>query len=84
MQFSTGIYLNIEGSQFLMKKTLVYLVVSFILLSIFATVAFGALTAEEIIKRRDNNEYFDTAKVEAEMVIINRNRRIVMPRVIMV
>jgi len=53
------------------------LVVSFILLSIFATVAFGALTAEEIIKRRDNNEYFDTAKVEAEMVIINRNRRIV-------
>ncbi|HBK69168.1 MAG TPA: outer membrane lipoprotein-sorting protein [Firmicutes bacterium] len=60
-----------------MKKTLVYLVVSFILLSIFATVAFGALTAEEIIKRRDNNEYFDTAKVEAEMVIINRNRRIV-------
>ena len=60
-----------------MKKTLVYLVVSFILLSILATVAFGALTAEEIIKRRDNNEYFDTAKVEAEMVIINRNRRIV-------
>ena len=40
-------------------------------------VAFGALTAEEIIKRRDDNEYYDSAMAEAEMVIINRNRRIV-------
>ncbi len=59
-----------------MKKTLVYLIVSLMLISIFTPVAFGALTAEEIIKRRDDNEYFDTAKVEAEMIIVNRNRRI--------
>lgn len=59
-----------------MEKTLVYLIVSLMLISIFTPVAFGALTAEEIIKRRDNNEYFDTAKVEAEMIIVNRNRRI--------
>jgi len=60
-----------------MKRKLVFLFVCFMLISIFATVALGALTAEEIIKRRDDNEHFETAQVEAEMVIINRNRRIV-------
>ena len=59
-----------------MKKR-VCLFVCAILISIFATVALSALTAEEIIKRRDANEYFATAQVEAEMVIINGNRRIV-------
>ncbi|NLW55101.1 MAG: outer membrane lipoprotein-sorting protein, partial [Firmicutes bacterium] len=58
-------------------KKLIYVVVCAVLISIFTTVALGALTAEEIIKRRDDNEHFETAQVEAEMVIINRNRRIV-------
>ncbi|NLC52759.1 MAG: outer membrane lipoprotein-sorting protein [Firmicutes bacterium] len=60
-----------------MKKSMVILIITFMLFSIFATVVWGALTAEEIIKRRDDNEHFETAQVEAEMVIINRNRRIV-------
>ncbi len=60
-----------------MKRKLIFLVVCFTLISIFATMALGALTAEEIIKRRDDNEHFETAQVEAEMVIINRNRQIV-------
>ncbi|NLW09041.1 MAG: outer membrane lipoprotein-sorting protein [Firmicutes bacterium] len=60
-----------------MKKTLVILLISCMLIAIFAAVAWGALTAEEIIRRRDDNEYYDSAKVEAEMIIINRNRRIV-------
>jgi len=60
-----------------MKKRLVIAVVISMLISIVASVALGALTAEEIIKRRDDNEYFDTAQVEAEMIIINRNRKIV-------
>jgi outer membrane lipoprotein-sorting protein len=58
-------------------RKLLCLVVGVVLLSIFNTTVWGALTAEEIIKRRDDNEHFETAQVEAEMVIINRNRRIV-------
>ena len=64
-----------------MKKMTVGLTVSIILILILSAgifpVAFGALTAEKIIKRRDDNEYYDSAKAEVEMVIINRNRRIV-------
>ncbi|HHW13140.1 MAG TPA: outer membrane lipoprotein-sorting protein [Firmicutes bacterium] len=58
-------------------KKLIYLVVGVALLSIFTPTVLGALTAEEIIKRRDANEHFETAQVEAEMIIINRNRRLV-------
>lgn len=60
----------------MMKKTLVFWVVSIMLVSIFAPVALGALSAEEIIKRRDDNEFIDTAMVESEMIIVNGNRRI--------
>ncbi len=63
-----------------MKKMMVGLTASLIFILIIGgilPVAFGALTAEEIIKRRDDNEYYDSAMAEAEMVIINRNRRIV-------
>jgi outer membrane lipoprotein-sorting protein len=59
-----------------MKKRPFVLAVILVALFIIATLAFGALTAEEIIKRRDNNEHYDTAQVEAEMVIINRNRKL--------
>lgn len=64
-----------------MRKTTVCVAFSIILTLILIAgifpVAFGALTAEEIIRRRDDNEYYDSARAEAEMVIINRNRRIV-------
>lgn len=60
-----------------MKKTLLSAVVIAMLISIFVRPAQGALTAEEIIKRRDDNEYFECAKLEAEMIIINRNRKAV-------
>jgi outer membrane lipoprotein-sorting protein len=63
-----------------MKKMMVGLTASLIFILIIGgilPVAFGALTAEEIIKRRDDNEYYDSAMAEVEMVIINRNRRIV-------
>ncbi len=36
----------------------------------------SAMTAEEIIQRRDSNEYVQTAIADVEMVIINNNRRI--------
>ena len=35
------------------------------------------LTAEEIINRRDDNEYIVSARMEAEMIIIQRNRETV-------
>lgn len=60
-----------------MKKHLFFLVVSALVISVCTTLALGALTAEEIIKRRDDNEHFDTAQVEAEMIIVNRNRKII-------
>jgi outer membrane lipoprotein-sorting protein len=34
------------------------------------------MTAEEIIKKRDSNEYIKTAKAESEMTIVSGNRRI--------
>ena len=60
-----------------MKKILVSTVVISMLILVWVSGALGALTAEEIIRRRDDNQYFSTAKIEAEMVIINRNRKIV-------
>ncbi len=60
-----------------MKKRLILLSLCFLVFSIFATMAVSALTAEEIIQKRDHNEYFDTAQVESEMIIVNGNRRTV-------
>jgi len=34
------------------------------------------LTAKEIINQRDDNEYFDTAQIEAEMIIVSGSRKI--------
>src|SRR6056297_463094 len=34
-----------------------------------------AITAEEIINKRDNNQHYQSAKVEAEMIIINGDRK---------
>lgn len=45
-----------------------------LLLSSCFSAAAGGLTAEEIIKRRDENEYIITAYSEAEMIIKNSGR----------
>ena len=34
------------------------------------------ITAEEIINKRDDNEYFDTAQMEADMIIVSGSRKI--------
>ena len=59
-----------------MKKKAILLLASLVLILVFSTVKASAMTAKEIIKRRDENEYFSTAKAEAEMVIIQGRRRI--------
>ncbi len=56
----------------------------FLLIGITVSILFSCLiiattaemTAEEIILKRDSNEYFDTAQMEAEMIIVSGGRKI--------
>jgi len=56
-----------------MKKVIAVLICLITL--IFVTASASAMTADEIINKRDDNEYFETAKAESEMIIINGNRK---------
>jgi len=47
-----------------------------ILFSCLIIAAAAEMTAEEIINKRDDNEYFDTAQMEAEMIIVSGSRKI--------
>ncbi len=47
-----------------------------ILIADFVVITAAELTAEEIIYKRDNNEYFDSVKIEAEMIIVSGGRKI--------
>lgn len=46
-----------------------------LIIFIFSASAF-AITAEEIIEKRDNNEYLESARVEAKMIINNSGREL--------
>ncbi len=56
-------------------KKLLPVSICLIVLLFFSTIV-SALTAEEIINKRDDNEYIKTAKVEAELVIISGGRQL--------
>ncbi len=56
-------------------KKLNMLVVSLMILTFFVTAVADAVTVEEIINKRDDNQYIKMAKVEAEMVIISGSRQ---------
>jgi len=60
-----------------MKRFFVIGVVISIVFSCLMTTAAFEMTAEEIINKRDDNEYYDTARMKAEMIIVNGNRKIV-------
>jgi len=47
-----------------------------ILFSSLMVITATEMTAEEIINKRDNNEYFDSVKIEAEMIIVSGGRKI--------
>ncbi|MGB6370441.1 MAG: outer membrane lipoprotein-sorting protein [Atribacterota bacterium] len=47
-----------------------------ILFSCLIVVTAAEMTAEEIINKRDDNEYFETAQMEAEMIIVSGSRKI--------
>lgn len=54
------------------KKSIIFW--TLILVMVFSSITM-AITVEEIINRRDDNEYIMTARIESEMVIINGNRK---------
>ena len=58
------------------KKLGSLVVLGCLCLVLLFSVGASAMTAEEIIQRRDSNEYVQTAIVEAEMIIVNNNREI--------
>jgi negative regulator of sigma E activity len=56
------------------KRVLLIGITLSILFSSLIIVAAFDMTAEEIINMRDNNEYFDTAEMEADMIIASGKR----------
>jgi len=58
------------------KKLLLIGIIISILFSILMVITAAEMTAEEIINQRDNNEYFDSVRLEAEMIIVNGSRKI--------
>ena len=62
-----------------MRKVKVFLLIGIVMSVLFSSliiVPATDLTAEEIINMRDDNEYFDTAQMEAEMIIVSGSRKI--------
>ena len=55
---------------------LIGIIISILITSLIITTA-AEMTAEEIINKRDDNEYFDTAQMEAEMIIVSGGRKII-------
>jgi len=62
-----------------MRKVKVFLLIGIVMSVLFSSLIMAPatdLTAEEIINMRDDNEYFDTAQMEAEMIIVSGSRKI--------
>ena len=62
-----------------MLKIKVFLLIGIVMSVLFSSLIIAPaadLTAEEIINMRDDNEYFDTAQMEAEMIIVSGSRKI--------
>lgn len=63
-----------------MRKIKGFLLIGIIMSILFSSlmaITATELTAEEIINRRDDNEYFDSVKIEAEMIIVSGGRKII-------
>ncbi len=56
----------------IMRRNL-FILLTLLLIFTFSPMAF-ALTADEIINRRDDNEFYTSARVEAEMIVKSGNR----------
>lgn len=63
----------------MMRKFKWFLLIGIIMLILFSSliaIAAAEMTAEEIINKRDDNEYIASIKAEAEMIIVSGGRRI--------
>ena len=63
-----------------MQKIKWFVLIGIIISILFSSLMFitaAEMTAEEIINQRDNNEYFDSVRLEAEMIIVNGGRKII-------
>ncbi len=63
----------------MMQKIKWFLLIGIIMSILFSSlmvITTAEMTAEEIINKRDNNEYFDSVKIEAEMIIVSGGRKI--------
>jgi len=63
-----------------MRKIKGLLFIGIVISILFSSLIISAaaeMTAEEIINKRDDNEYFDTAQMEAEMIIVSGSRKII-------
>jgi len=58
------------------KRFLLIGIIISILFSSLMVITAEEMTAEEIINQRDNNEYIESIKAEAEMIIVSGGRRI--------
>src|SRR5690554_5857597 len=56
-------------------KRKIYMVLCLLLFLFSLEFMVYAITAEEIINRRDDNEFIDSARAEAEMIILSGNRQ---------
>jgi len=62
-----------------MQKIKGFLLIGMIMSILFSSlmvITAAEMTAEEIINKRDNNEYFDSVRIEAEMIIVSGGRKI--------
>jgi len=63
-----------------MRKIKGFLLIGIVISIIFSCLIIATaaeMTAEEIINKRDDNEYFNTAQMEAEMIIVSGSRKII-------
>jgi len=65
------------------KRFLLMGIIISLLFSCLTVVTAAEMTAEEIINKRDNNEYFETAQMEAEMIIASGSRIITKTMVVL-
>ena len=62
-----------------MRKVKGFLLIGIIISILFSSlmaITAAELTVEEIINKRDDNEYFDSVQIEAEMIIVSGGRKI--------
>ena len=56
-------------------KRVISTLITFFVIAVCVTTSVSAITADDIINKRDDNEYLQSARVESEMIIHKGNRK---------